>query len=159
MGAVIVLRQNKNLLSLWPDEQVRLVSYEALFMLWSRGQRGMCTPPCQKRTLPWASSSSGISQQEAKTHSCYPVFPLLSVEDIQQGREWLGRPWFMNDKKDKMGEEGEKNPTGLIDLIPLETQTCVAIILLYGQISKNSQLWEIILPSPKYSITTRHWPQ
>lgn len=63
-------------------------------------------PTMPKLTLPGASSSSGISQQEPKTHSCYPVFPFLSVEDIQQGREWLRWPWFMNDKKDKMRERG-----------------------------------------------------
>lgn len=51
----------------------------------------------------------------------------------------------MNDKEDKM-IEGKKNQTGLIDLIPLETQMCVAIILLHGQISKNNQLWGMILP-------------
>lgn len=62
----------------------------------------------------------------------------------------------MNDKEDKMRERGEKIQSGLIDLIPLETQMCVAIILLHRQISKNSQLWEIILPSPNYSITARH---
>lgn len=53
----------------------------------------------------------------------------------------------MNDKKDKM-REGKKNQTGLIDLITLETQMCVVVILLHGQISKNSQLLEIILPTP-----------
>lgn len=29
---------------------------------------------------------------------------------------------------------------------------CVAIILLHGQISKNSQLWEIILPIPPLTL-------
>lgn len=58
----------------------------------------------------------------------------------------------MNDKEDKMRERGEKNQTQLIDLIPLETQMCVAVILLHGQIGKSSQLREMILPIPPLTV-------
>lgn len=62
----------------------------------------------------------------------------------------------MNDKEDKM-RGGKKNQTGLIGLIPLERQMCVAIILLHGQISeKQPAVGNNFAYPPTYITTTRH---
>lgn len=119
-------------------------------------------PTAPKMTLPGASSSSGISQQEPKSHSCYPVFACLS-SPLCRGhttRVGVARTALIHEWQRGQNERGrKKNQTGLIGLIPLETQMRVAIILLHWQIGKNKTAVGIYLAyPPTYSITTRHWP-
>lgn len=73
--------------------------------------RGACVSRHAKTDPPQSIIFISISQQDAKIHSCSPVFPPFPVEDIEQQGEWLGRPWFMNDKEDKRARE-EENQAG-----------------------------------------------
>lgn len=129
MGNLIKMEGGKKksaiILNTWADQNC--VLYMALFIsvIWSRGQRSMCAPPCQKLTLPGASNSSGISQQEPKTHSCYPASPLRSVEGVQQGWEWL-RVALIHEWQRGQNEGG--NQTGQWGLITLNAQMCIPII-------------------------------
>ena len=98
-----------------------------LFMCQSRGQRSTCSPPCQN----WPSLGQYLHQASVSRRlTCTadtPVFPHLSVEDIQNkggsGQDGLDS-WMT--KRTKW--EREKNQTGLLDLITLETQMLFAII-------------------------------
>lgn len=114
-----------------------------------------------KLTLPGASFSSSISQQEPKTHSCSPIFACLS-SPLCRGRTTrvgVARTALIHEWQRGQNERGKKkNQTGAVGPIPLETQMCVAIILLHGQNSKIEPAVGNYFASA-YSIRTEHWPK
>lgn len=118
-------------------------------------------PTMPKLTLPGASFSSSISQQEPKTHSCSPVFACLS-SPLCRGRTTrvgVARMALIHEWQRGQNErEKKKNQTGAVGPIPLETQMCVAIILLHGQNGKIKPAVGNYFASA-YSKRTEHWPK
>lgn len=98
-------------------------------------------PTKPKLTLPGASSSLGVSQQEPQTHSCSPVFACLSSPPCKGRITGVGVARAATEWQRGQNDSGN-NQSGLIGLIPLKRQMCIAMFLLHGQIYKNSQLCE-----------------
>lgn len=106
-------------------------------------------PTMPKLTLPGASFSSSISQQEPKTHSCSPVFACLS-SPLCRGRTTrvgVARMALIHEWQRGQNER-EKKKIRQEQLAPYPWK-CRCVLLLFccmGKTAKSSQLWEITLP-------------
>lgn len=119
-------------------------------------------PTMPKLTLPGASFSSSISQQEPKTHSCSPVSACLS-SPLCRGRttrEGVARMALIHEWQRGQNERGIKKKIRQEQLAryPWKRRCVLLLFLLHGQNSKIKPAVGNYFAST-YSISTEHWPK